>query len=362
MFTRSRTRTGAAVGLLIVVGAIAGGNGSTHIRAASAAPSALGQAPQPQQPSPPGATAPAAAVAISAPQLQEEREIRAFDDLYVKDFNGGDIKALVARFTEDAEVVEEDGFRYQGRALIEERLAETFAASPGAKMVIEVEGIRLLGPDAAKEEGRTIVTPAKGGPATHRRYTALHVKRDGNWLLSSVREEHDPMVSPHDRLQVLSWMLGDWIDEGPDAVVRVNCRWSEDGNFLIRLFTVKHQGKDVMTVTQRIGWDPAARQVRSWEFDSEGGFGEGKWGGDGDRWVIKHTAIRPEGTTVTATNTMVRERPDLVRWSSTDRYIGHEPVADEPHFAFVRVPAPPPANADAPTTPAPAKERERGQQ
>ena len=63
-------------------------------------------------------------------------------------------------------------------------------------------------------------------------------------------------------------MLGDWIDEGPDSVVRINCRWSEDGNFLIRTFNVKHQGKDVMTVTQRIGWDPAARQIRSWEFDS----------------------------------------------------------------------------------------------
>ena len=67
---------------------------------------------------------------------------------------------------------------------------------------------------------------------------------------------------------------------------------------LQRQFTVKHQGKDVMTVNQRIGWDPAAKQIRSWEFDSEGGFGEGKWGGDGDRWVIKHTAIRPEGTSI----------------------------------------------------------------
>ena len=46
--------------------------------------------------------------------------------------------------------------------MIEERLAETFAASPGAKMAIEVESIRLLGPDVAKEEGRTIITPGQG--------------------------------------------------------------------------------------------------------------------------------------------------------------------------------------------------------
>lgn len=361
MFTRTRIRVGAALGFLIAAAAIAGRNGSIEVPSAQALGALEGVAPQPQQ-SPTASARPAAPVAIGAPQSQEEREIRAFDDLYVRDFNGGNAKALVARFTEDAEVIEEDGLRYHGRELIEERLAETFAASPGARMAIEVEAIRLLSPDAAKEEGRTIVTPAAGAPASHRRYTALLVKRDGSWLLSSVREEPDPMVRPHDRLQVLAWMLGDWIDEGPDAVVRLNCRWSEDGNFLIRTFTVKHQGKDVMTVTQRIGWDPAAKQIRSWEFDSEGGFGEGKWGGDGNRWVVKHTAVRPEGTTVSATNTMVRERPDLVRWSSTDRYLGHEPIPDEPGYAFTRVPAPPPAHRDAQAAPAAAKTQERSPQ
>ena len=43
-------------------------------------------------------------------------------------------KALAARFAEDAEVVEADGARYRGRPLIEQRLAETFAASPGVKL------------------------------------------------------------------------------------------------------------------------------------------------------------------------------------------------------------------------------------
>jgi uncharacterized protein (TIGR02246 family) len=345
MFTQTRIGVGAALGFLIAAGAIAGSSDSIGITPSRAGENALLRASGQQQ-EPLAAPRPAAAAANSAPPSQAEREIRAFDDLYVRDFNGGNAKALVARFTEDAEVIEEDGLRYQGRELIEERLAETFAASPGAKMAIEVEAIRLLSPDAAKEEGRTIVTPAAGGPASHRRYTALLIKRDGAWLLSSVREEHDAMQRPHDRLEVLAWMLGDWIDEGPDALVRVNCRWSEDGNFLMRAFTVKHQGKDVMTVTQRIGWDPAAKQIRSWEFDSEGGFGEGKWGGDGDRWVIKHTAVRPEGTTVSATNTMVRVRPDLVRWSSTDRYLGHEPIPDEPAYAFTRVPAPPAEHTD----------------
>ena len=174
-----------------------------------------------------------------------------------------------------------------------------------------------------------------------RLYTVLYVKRDGRWLISSVREEPDPLVRPHDRLKDLEWMVGEWVDEGPDSVVRVNCRWSEDENFLIRSFTVKRQGKPVMTVTQRIGWDPLARQFRSWEFDSEGGFGEGKWSRDGDRWVVKHTGVRPEGTTASATNIMTEKRPDLVRWVSTDRVIGDESVPDDDAYVLVRVPPPP---------------------
>jgi uncharacterized protein (TIGR02246 family) len=359
MSTRPVKRVGAFVAKIAVAVLIAVSNGSMGNQAARSAESALPESPPQEQkaPSSPAKSAPAAAVA--APESQGEKEIRAFDELYVRDFNSANTKALAARFTEDAEVIEDDGLRYQGRTLIEERLAETFAAAPGARMAIEIDAIRFLSPDAAKEEGRTIVTPAQGGPATHRRYTALLIKTGGSWLLSSVREEHDPMVSPHDRLEVLAWMLGDWIDEGPDAVVRVNCHWSDDRNFLIRTFTVKREGKDVMTVTQRIGWDPAAKQIRSWEFDSEGGFGEGKWGGDGDRWVIRHTATRPDGATVTATNTMVRERPDLVRWNSTDRFLGHEPIPDEPDFAFARVPAPPAAHPSAPATPAAPTQRER---
>ena len=165
-----------------------------------------------------------------------------------------------ARFTEDAEVVEADGARYRGRPLIEQRLAETFAASPGVKLQIQAESIQFLSPEVVKEEGQTTVSPVRGAAET-RRHTALLVKRDGRWLISSIREELEPLVPPHERLKDLDWMIGEWIDQGPDAHVRVSCRWSEDGNFLVRTFAVKVQGKPAMTVHQRIGWDPLARAV-----------------------------------------------------------------------------------------------------
>jgi len=271
---------------------------------------------------------------------EDEKAIRAADDAFVADYNKADIKALAARFTEDAEVAEVEGDHYQGRDLIEGRLASTFAASPGVKIELAIEAIRFVSPDVAKEEGRSRVTPVKGAPES-RRYTVIYVKRDGRWLISSVREEPDPLVRPHDRLKDLEWMVGEWVDEGSDSVVRLDCHWSEDENFLVRKFTVRQQGKPVLTVHQRIGWDPLARQIRSWEFDSEGGFGEGKWSRDGQRWVIKHEGVRPEGTTASATNLMSRERPDLIRWVSTERILGDESIPLDESYVLVRVPPPP---------------------
>ncbi len=213
---------------------------------------------------------------------------------------------------------------YQGRTLIEERLAETFAASPGAKMAIEIEAIRAAQPGCRQGRGPHDRHARQGRagdpPPLHR--TARQARRQLAPLQRARRTRSDgqparpaggPRVDAR-RLDRRGARLGRSASTAAGRMTATSC---------IRTFTVKQQGKDVMTVNQRIGWDPAAKQIRSWEFDSQGGFGEGKWGGDGDRWVIKHTATRPDGTTVSATNTMVRERPDLVRWTSTDRFVGH---------------------------------------
>jgi uncharacterized protein (TIGR02246 family) len=270
----------------------------------------------------------------------ERKAVLAADQSFVAAYNRGDVKGLAAHFAEDAEVIEADGTRFRGRPLIEQRLAETFAASPGVRIEIVSELVQPLGADAAKAEGRTVLKPVEGASET-RRHTALLVKRDGRWLIASIREETEPLVPPGERLGELDWLVGDWVDQGSDAHVRVSCRRSEDGNFLLRTFAVKRQGREVLTVQQRIGWDPLARQFRSWEFDSAGGYGEGRWSRDGDRWVIRHSGVRPEGAVGAATHIMVRERPDLVRWESLDRSVGDQAIPSEQSYVMVRVPPAP---------------------
>ena len=111
----------------------------------------------------PGGRRPCLRREVPAPESPEDRRSAPSTALR-RDFNNADTKALAARFTEDAEVHEEDGSRFQGRALIEEWLAETLAANKGAELAIEIETIRVLSPDVVKGEGRTTVTSAKGEP------------------------------------------------------------------------------------------------------------------------------------------------------------------------------------------------------
>jgi uncharacterized protein (TIGR02246 family) len=324
MSTRTARQIAVPLTLLVVIATVAGLVGSARLPAARSQIVGKPNAPD----------------GVRPVQSADEALIREVDAAYVRDYNRGDAKALAAAFTEDAEVFEAQGARYRGRELIEKSFAETFANEKGARIALEIESIRFLTPDAAKEEGQSIITPTKGGPVSQP-YTVLFVKRDGRWQIASVREELDPLIRPHERLAALEWMIGEWLDEGPEATVRFDCKWSEDGNFLIRTYSVKQDGKTVMSGTQRIGWDPLARQFRSWEFDSEGGYGEGKWSRDGESWVVKSTGVRPEGITASSTNILAHERSDRVRWSSTDRVIGDESVPGELAYVLVRVPPPP---------------------
>jgi uncharacterized protein (TIGR02246 family) len=269
-----------------------------------------------------------------------ELEIEAATAAFVKAFNAGDVKAITALFTDDAECADEDGTVAEGKQAIADTFARALAANPGGKMEIRVDSVRFLSPDVAKEEGRSTVTLAGGGTDVDR-YAVLYVKKDGKWLQSSVRERPESDVSPHERLQELEWLVGDWINESQDAVVRTSCKWSDDGNFLIRDFLVKTQGETVLSGTQRIGWDPARNQFKTWIFDSAGGFGDGYWSRNGNQWVIKVEGVRRDGQHASATNIMTRLSTDRASWKSVDMTIGGAAVPGIDEFIIVRKPPDP---------------------
>ena len=196
-------------------------------------------------------------------RADDEKAIAALVAAFTKAFNAGDAAAAAATFAEDALVVDEHGERTEGRAAIRDQLAASFADNPGSTIAIKVDSLRFLGPDTALEEGRTTITPA--GRRRRRRSLASPSSTSRTTAGGSNPPSATslPMTwARHDRLKELEWLVGDWINESQDAVVSTSCKWTDDGNFLVREFTMKTQGQPVLSGTQRIGWDAVEAPVQ----------------------------------------------------------------------------------------------------
>jgi uncharacterized protein (TIGR02246 family) len=267
--------------------------------------------------------------------------IRAAIDTYVAAYNRGDAKAVAELWSETGEWIDPSGERFQGRQAIEREMEAMFADAKGVKIEVLDPTVRLLSPDSAIEEGKVrVVRP--GEPASESTYLAVHAKKDGKWRLEAVRETSLPETHPHEQLKQLEWLVGEWEDESPDVIVDHRFRWSDDGHYLLGTFVVQWQGRPAMKGDVRIGWDPLTKQIKSWIFDTEGGYAEGAWAKVGDRWVVKLSGVRPDGSTASATNIYQPVRRDVIQYSSVDRIVGGEQEPDQT-VTIVRKPPQPKA-------------------
>lgn len=282
------------------------------------------------------ATSPATATATDA----EVAAIHAADERLVKAYNSGKAADVAALFHPEAAFTDEEGVTYKGRAVIQDLFTKYFAKFPGVKLTVQVDSVRVTGPVAVEEGVRTTVTKDETAGANVA-YTAIRTKVGNEWLIVSLQDAHDASsLTPHDLLEPLAFLVGEWVNEGNDAVVKISYRWSDDRNFLLGDYHVTRGGEVVMHSTQRIGWDPLAGKVRSWMFDSDGGFGEGQWAHVDGSWVVKSTAVLPDGETGSATITMTPQGKDRFVIKGTDRFAGDERHKDFEHIVSRQPPKP----------------------
>ena len=261
-------------------------------------------------------------VAEAEPNKQEAA-IRASIAQFVKSYNAHDAKALAELFLPEAQIVDEDDNTIQGRADIESLFAGVFEETPQTKIKVAIESIRFIGSALAVEAGSTITTPSAGATPERGRYSVLHVLRDGKWSMGLVRDM--PAQPTHrEHLQALAWLVGDWIDESRDGVVKTSCRWADNESFLLQEITVRQAGHEAMKISQRIGWDPLAKRFKAWMFDAEGGYGESSWTPTESGWLIKATSVHSDGVTASATNHIEPTGLDRYVFRSVDRVVGNE--------------------------------------
>jgi len=257
---------------------------------------------------------------------------------FVAAFHNGDAKAVAAHWSTDGDYVDQAGKHVKGRAAIERVFQRFFEENKGLKLRVNIESLRFVTPDLAIEDGLTEVLTPDDAPPSRARYTIVHVKKDGQWQLASVRDAPYAPPSNYEHLRDLEWAIGHWADEADKGgTARISFHWSNTQNFIVSSYTTTIKSVAVGGGTQWIGWDPLAKHIRSWSFDINGGFGEGAWSGDGKTWVVKSHSVLRDGKKASGTNTFTRIDANTITWQATQRTLDGAALPDVPAVRLKRL-------------------------
>jgi uncharacterized protein (TIGR02246 family) len=267
----------------------------------------------------------------------DEKAIRATAEKFLAAFNAGDAKAVGALWASDAEYTDEAGKSYQGRAAIENEYAELFKEHHGATMTVAIESVRFLGPDIAVEKGIAKVKLPSADAPLGSRYTVVHARRDGKWIMVVGRDAPYVTGSNEDYLKDLEWVIGDWAIDAKNRPLRLHFEWMAQRNFIKNTYIATKDGKETLTGGQIIGWNPKLGRIVSWHFDANGGFGDDVWTKDGSKWVIEASGVFRDGSESAAVNIVTPIDANSFTWQSVKRTLDGVSLPDVKPVKIVRV-------------------------
>jgi len=271
--------------------------------------------------------------------------IRAAARAYADALKAGDANTLAGLWTADGDVIDDLGQVLRGRETV-----ATPAATPQSKdrpeFRITETSLRFLTDDVAIEDGEVEVQMPGGGSPLVGRFTATWIREAGNWKIAALREARGPEPTGPELLRDLDWMVGEWkaVDETTSAdtgatakstaEMTMSVRWNDARTFLLREMRIRPAHADEkargLEISQRIGWDPLSRRIRSWAFGSDGSHSEATWMHDGGSWVAHTASVQPDGSQTAAINAYTYDGKNRCTVRSLHTHVGGEhlpPVA-----------------------------------
>ena len=131
-------------------------------------------------------------------------------------------------------------------------------------------------------------------------------------------------------------MIGSWVDQDANATIQTDCAWTKNRNYMTRSFAMVVRDQVNMSGMQIIGWDPAAKAIRSWTFDSNGTFAEATWEHRGKNWFIRNRGVLPDGRAASMVNAMKPKDDNSFTWQTIDRTAGGELLPNIDEILIVR--------------------------
>jgi uncharacterized protein (TIGR02246 family) len=274
---------------------------------------------------------------ISSGDNSEMAAVRAAGRNYLAALRRHDTEELLRSWTVNGDYIDAAGRKAKAREWFGRNVAAPRPAQTTENNIQTVQSeIRFITPTVAIEDGAYDGGDAPDGTEVTGRFTAVWVKQDGRWLLDSLRESTTTTPSRSENLKPLEWLVGEWVGISDDSEILVSSRWSDTGNYIIRELAVIGDDSQA-TGTERIGWDPSAREFKSWTFDSQDGRGEGRWKRDGDNWVVDIKEVTADGKEATTSAIVTPVGSDQYVWEVRSSKVGDQNLAPR-RIEFTRAP------------------------
>jgi uncharacterized protein (TIGR02246 family) len=224
-------------------------------------------------------------------------EIEKAVAMYATAFNARELENVANSWTENGVYISQIlGERVDGRKAMAAKFKALFENSDNlGKLTLVSDSIDLISPRVAFESGRAIVIGED--ETTETNYETIFVKDGDKWLIDRVTEkEASSAPLRYEKLKGLEWMIGQWIDAGEGFTIEIDCNWTSNQTYISRKYSVTTSGGVSSSGLQIIGWDQNKQQIRSWLFDSDGGFVTGVWTERDGKWKVQSVATLADGS------------------------------------------------------------------
>jgi uncharacterized protein (TIGR02246 family) len=261
----------------------------------------------------------------------DKQAIEKLSKDFMQAFNDRNAAAIAASWTTDGEFIRNDGEPIRGRAAIEKGYADYFKTLKIKPNVsVQVDALRFPSADTAVAEVTLRLKNDEGEVVASSWRNALVVREGGQWKIALVRE-WDRDVGLDVNLPELGWLIGTWQASTKDKEVTITYQWDENKVFIHGKYTVKERDKVVESGMHMIGKDNAEGAIRSWVFQSDGGFGGGVWTREGKKWSVDVYGVTPDGKELTGTSIYVHVDPNTFTWQAVGQAVNGDPIpATEP--------------------------------
>lgn len=252
----------------------------------------------------------------------DEKAIRNVAQIYQEAYNQQDAAKMTAEWAGDATYSNPvTGESAQGKEAIERLFKEKFSKGQKRSLLIMSKSIEFPHADEAIEVGVMKVS-IDDQPAQQLAYQTEYVKKDGKWQVKKFGEiQLQEPSSNFEKLKDLSWLVGKWKDSDDNVDIFFDNSWDKHKNFITQHFKMQIYGQDDIEGKQIIAWDPLQNTIRSWIFDSDGGFGEGIWEKADNSWYVPMRFTLGDGRVASSKNIYTPINDHSYSFASVEREV-----------------------------------------